>query len=431
MFQRITDSLFFKGRYNPQNLLGAIGKIIASNIDLSYVSDSVMKEISEQMKISSVILFLCKDKSVFSAKAIGSIKDSGINDGGKLYELIESIVRAPGENILVKDELSESDIKEMMASRRCSILLPLIVQDEIVGAIFLGDKSSGEAYSMEDIELLKILAPQVAVALKNSYLYEQVKEFNLNLQEKIDKATKELVDANKRLMSLDKLKDEFVSIASHELRSPMTIIQGYAWRILYDKNETLSAKNKERVERVYASTQRLIALVNDILDVSRIESGTMLFNNTNFNIAKLAEEIKKEISDSYSKKDLKVSVQNKNVYNVSADRDKIHQVIFNLMDNAIKFTPDGGKIDILFSQDGNYISTTISDSGIGIKESDIGNLFTKFTRLDNSLSPSYRTKGTGLGLYLSKKIVDKSQGTISVTSKFGQGSKFTFTLPKA
>ena len=277
---------------------------------------------------------------------------------------------------------------------KTSIVYPIIAKDKVLGTLIFSLSKSESQISEEEWSILDSFVGAVGISLDNALLFES-----------LSKTTEQLKQANIRLQELDKLKDEFVSLASHE-------------------------DNRHKLQRIRLSAQRLIDLVNDNLDVSKIESGAMEFKPVDFDISKLSVEVKDELLETYSKKNIKLEVQVGN-YNVHADRDKTHQVLINLINNAIKFTPAGGIIEVSFTTKDKYLETTVSDSGSGIKPEDMSKLFVKFTRIENSVSPIATTSGTGLGLYLTKKIVEKSGGGISVQSVFGKGSKFTFSLPSA
>ena len=293
----------------------------------------------------------------------------------------------------------------------------------------MGEKSSGDFYSADDIEVLQIFTPEMAIAVKNSQSYEEIKMFNITLALEVKKATRRLRSANKKLKVLDQMKDEFVSIASHELRTPMTAIKGYLWLVL-NKDRKIPAKTKKHLDRAYESTERLISLVNDMLNVSRIEGGRIELIPKKFNLSQLVYEVKDEISSKSEEKAILISVDSPKKLPITADEDKIHQVIINLVGNAIKFTPEKGKINIRLSKPNQReVQIDISDTGIGIKKQDMDKLFTKFGRLDTSLSPAQKTSGTGLGLYISKNIIELSGGKIWVDSTPGKGSTFSFTLP--
>ena len=303
---------------------------------------------------------------------------------------------------------------QMVLKTKTAIVYPVIAKDKILGAlIFTLTKSESEMKEVE-WQILESFVGAVGIALDNALLFKSVKDQEESLKV-----------ANERLKELDKMKDEFLSIASHELRTPMTIVKDYVSVMLNDKG--ISQENREMLEKVFVSTQRLIALVNDNLDVSKIESGTMQFEPTEFDISKLAFEVKDELTEKYTKKKQKVEVQVGN-YNVKADRNKIHQVLMNLIDNAIKYSPDNGLIEVTFMQIENTLVTTIFDNGSGIKPENMSKLFQKFERVGDA-NTQQTIIGTGLGLYLCKMIVEKSGGEIRAESEEGKGTKFIFTLP--
>lgn len=295
---------------------------------------------------------------------------------------------------------------------KTSIVYPIIAKEKVLGTLIFSLSKSESEIKEEEWSILESFVGAVGIALDNALLFRSLND-----------KTKQLEEANIRLEEFDKLKDEFVSLASHELRTPMTVIKDYTAEIL-DEKSGLSLENQQRLAKIHDSAQRLIAIVNDNLDVSRIESGAMEFKPTNFDISALSVEVRDELSDEYSKKQQKVEVMVGN-YMVYADKDKTRQVLTNLIGNAVKYTPEKGIIEVSFKANEKSIMTTVSDTGTGIKEEDLQKLFGKFERLENTVS------GTGLGLYLSKKIVEKSGGTIGVESLFGKGSKFFFTLPLA
>lgn len=297
---------------------------------------------------------------------------------------------------------------------RSSIVYPIIAKDKILGTINFSLSKPEAEIKEEEWEILDSFVGAVGIALDNALLFKSVTD-----------SAQRLKEANAKLQELDKMKDEFLSIASHELRTPMTIVKDYVSVMLNDKS--LSQENREMLEKVFVSTQRLISLVNDNLDVSKIESGTMQFDPVDFDISKLAVEVRDELSEKYTSKNQKLEVMVGD-FNVKADRNKIHQVLMNLMDNAVKYTPENGLIEVTFMKIENTLVTTIFDNGPGIKPEDMSKLFQKFERIGD-VNTQQTITGTGLGLYLCKMIVEKSGGEIRAESEEGKGTKFIFTLP--
>jgi signal transduction histidine kinase len=268
------------------------------------------------------------------------------------------------------------------------------------------------------------------VAILNTLQYAEIKKFSETLKLEVERATEELRSANKRLQEVDRLKDEFLQVTSHNLRTPMTTIIGYVW-ILLRQMQDLPPESEQKLKRVYNCSQHMLALINDMLDVSRIESGRLQMMFESVNIANLARDVRDELEGLAEDKKITLTVHSEEGFLVKADRNRTHEVLVNLLGNAIKFTPDGGLVTITFRQKGDFVITSISDTGIGISAEDMHHLFHKYGRIETpSLSPIPQSSGTGLGLYICKKVVELSGGSILVSSEPGKGSTFTFSLPK-
>jgi signal transduction histidine kinase len=251
-------------------------------------------------------------------------------------------------------------------------------------------------------------------------------------QVSLTRITQEVYKMNAQLHQLDKLKDDFVSIASHELRTPMTAIRSYVWMAINRSDMQLSERMKRYLQRTLISTERLINLVNDMLNISRIESGRVDIRPQPFSLGTLITDVIFEVDAKAKERGVTVVCPQVQLPNVFADADKVHQVLLNLIGNALKFTPKGGRIDLLTFSDGNYVEVSIKDNGVGISKEDLYKLFTKFGRLDNSYVAAATSGGTGLGLYICKSLVELMGGKIKASSEgIGKGTTFTFSLPIA
>ena len=230
---------------------------------------------------------------------------------------------------------------------------------------------------------------------------------------------------------LQQLKDEFLSVASHELRTPMTIIKSYLWMIGTEKHGPLTHQQKEYIKKAILSTERMIALINDILNISRIEQGDMKLDISRVEIVEVINELLIDFRLKASEKGIRLEHEPKasKIY-VYTDTQKLREIIVNLVGNAIKFTQKGNVVVTL--EDGQtHAKVSISDTGIGLKPNDLKRLFHKFERLDNSYQKVAEAGGTGLGLFIVKLFVEKMGGEVGVKSAGqGKGSTFWFTLPK-
>lgn len=434
LFEKYTDKVFFRNQYEPEMLLGTLSKVMSKTIILSELSDLVLKEILGQLKISFGNLVLVGDGTMEWVNGKNEMDQIAADDEKVLLGLVRDLVNTPGENVLVSDEQDDaSQEKEFMRKYNIEILLPLVVENKVVGTIILGNKSSGDIYSSQDIDILKILAPEVAVAVRNALSYEEIKRFNITLKEEVDKATEDLQKANEHLKQLDKLKDEFVSLASHELRTPMTIIKSYLWMVLQDKKAKLTDQQKLYLERAFTASDGLINLVNDMLNVSRIESGRFSIEKQDIDITDLVKTTVTELTPEAEKRGLKLefNLRNSVPKTISIDPERIKQILINLIGNSMKFTHDTGRIEVSLSSENNMVVVRVADNGVGISKENMAKLFQKFGLLRESYEKS-DVQGTGLGLYISKSIVELHSGRIWAESEGeGKGTVFTFTLPES
>lgn len=331
-----------------------------------------------------------------------------------LSERIVKTTENPFEFIEFQSEMPSTPETDLKINS--TLVFPIIIRNQELGAMVVSHKSPVHALSEYDWDLLQRLVNMVGISLDNAILYNEVQS------------------TNQKLKVLDRLKDEFVSLASHELRTPMTAIKSYLWLFLEDNRQKLGDQQRMYVERAYLSTDRLINLVNDMLNVSRIESGRLIINKKPSDIATIITDVVNEVMPTVTeqKKTLTFAKPEKQVPLVLADPDKIKQVITNLVGNSIKFTPDGGAISIGLKLNGESVTVSVKDNGKGISRQDMGKLFKKFGIVGTTSVLTHGAQSTGLGLYICKSIVELHNGTIWVESEGdGKGSIFSFTLPVA
>lgn len=230
-----------------------------------------------------------------------------------------------------------------------------------------------------------------------------------------------------RERELEKLKDEFVSLASHELRTPMTAVKGLISMILEGDYGAVNEMLKDPLSDIAKSTDRLIELVNDMLDISRIEAGRIKFTISSVSIPELVTEVVGMLKPIADQKNIKLEIKGFNALKVWADENKAKQILINLISNAIKFT-DSGSVIVSYEVRGRFVCISITDSGIGICKENQSKLFGKFTQLGSTQTG--RPQGTGLGLYISREFARKMGGELWIEhSEIGKGSTFTFALP--
>ena len=301
---------------------------------------------------------------------------------------------------------------------RTVLATPLLRQGVPIGVILIR-RMEVRPFSDRQIALLETFADQAVIAIENVRLFQETQDKNRQLE-----------IANERLQELDRLKSDFVANVSHELRTPLTAIKGAVDLILREVPGPLTERQIHYLTRVRSNTQHLAGLINDLLDLSKIEEGKVELQAERVSLGGLIHEVMETLKPLAAEKSIELEAALEPTMLVWADRDKVTQVLTNLIGNAIKFTPPRGKVMISsMTQNQDWAQVSVSDTGAGISTEERGKIFDKFYQIAANGEP--KPKGTGLGLAICKTLVELHSGKIWVESELGKGSTFYFTLPAA
>jgi signal transduction histidine kinase len=293
----------------------------------------------------------------------------------------------------------------------------------------LGTKRSGSLYGRQDVKAIEIIANELVIAIQNALRFEEIEKFNVTLQQKVDDATKKLRHTNEKLKEMDETKDEFISMASHQLRTPLTSVKGYLSMVLEGDAGDVKPMQEKLLNQAFTSSQRMVYLIADLLNVSRLRTGKFVIESIKANLADIVDGEVQQLKETASSRKLDLVYEKpENFPTLMLDETKLRQVVMNFIDNAIYYTPSGGTITVKLEDKQNAAEYTVTDTGMGVPKADQQHLFTKFYRAGNARKA--RPDGTGLGLFMSKKVIIAQGGAIIFKSKEGEGSTFGFTLPK-
>jgi signal transduction histidine kinase len=298
-------------------------------------------------------------------------------------------------------------IKGLRTSR--FLVIPMIARGEPVG-VFAGDnKPSGRPIGREMVELLQTFASHGAVAIANARLFQTIE------------------DKSRQLEVASQHKSEFLANMSHELRTPLNAIIGFSEVLGERLFGELNEKQEEYLKDIHASGQHLLSLINDILDLSKIEAGRMELELTDFHLPTALDNALTLVRERAGRRGIALHMAaDERLDYVRADERKVRQVVLNLLSNAIKFTPDGGRIEVRAKPVNGSVEVSVADTGVGIAPEDQEAIFEEFRQVGTAAK---KVEGTGLGLTLSRKFIELHGGKIWVESQLGTGSTFTFTIP--
>ncbi len=317
--------------------------------------------------------------------------------------------------IHIPDIATDPDLLEVspavrITKSRTVLAVPMIQGDEALGVIVL-TRVSVRPFAEREVQLVQTFADQAAIAIQNVKLFNEIRQ------------------KSQLLEVASRHKSEFLANMSHELRTPLNAIIGFSEVLLERMFGEINPKQEEYLSDVLSSGRHLLTLINDILDLSKIEAGRMDLERGNFSLRTALENGVTMVRERASRHEIQLGLDvGAELEEISGDERKVKQVIYNLLSNAVKFTPDGGRVDVSAAREDGHVRVVVRDTGIGIAPSDQERIFEEFSQVGRD--PERSREGTGLGLTLSKRFVELHGGRITVESTPGKGSAFTFTLPQ-
>ncbi|OGU73248.1 MAG: hypothetical protein A2V93_03000 [Ignavibacteria bacterium RBG_16_34_14] len=419
--------------------------LINQNPTLKEISEATLRKIIKTSNLLVGALYLV-DKEEISLLSSYGLKEEYTNYKSEFFEPViknhETIEINSGGNLpVINTGMLSIEIRSLL-------IVPVLYNGKVIAVLELGgfDKPTPEAR-----EYLSNIQEQLAIGLTNATALVQLENFVSELKrlnneyqkqnEQITKQNEKLVELHKELkekadeLAIQKeraeesthMKSQFLANMSHELRTPMNSILGLSELIL--ESSSLKGKNKERLEVVLKSGKRLMNLINDILDLSKIEAGKMEIREEQLLLDELIDDVENAITPLTLNKNIEFKLTKKiNTHiQISTDKGRITQVLINLLSNAVKFTEKGQVELIISAPDSDALKFDIVDSGIGMSQSDLQIIFEEFRQIDGTTTRKYG--GSGLGLTICKKIADMLNGSISVQSEIGKGSTFSFSIP--
>ncbi len=430
-FDKTSNRIFYQDAYDSQELLDGINKVLVSTIELDKLLSGVAGVIADTLK-TEYCIFWIKEMTGTKERIIGVPQK---NFDKREIAAIRAITPTLKVKTVITDELDDdqSKLRTILKKNDIDVLIRLTDTPtkaiEGIGYITLGSKRSGSSYSNQDLKALEIIADELVIAIQNSLRFEEIKNFSITLQQKVDDATRQLRLTNEKLRQLDQTKDDFISMASHQLRTPLTSIKGYVSMVMEGDVGKITKQQYKLLDQAFISSQRMVYLIADLLNVSRLRTGKFVIESKETNLAETIEGELLQLTETAKGRGLELSYTKPKDFPVlMLDETKIRQVIMNFVDNAIYYTPSGGHIKVAVEDTGHTIEFSVSDDGIGVPKSEQHHLFTKFYRAGNAKKA--RPDGTGLGLFMAKKVVVAQGGTIVFKTQENKGSTFGFSFSK-
>lgn len=434
-------------------LLFEVSRAVTAALDITLIAEMVIEAIVEKLQGSSCCIFLMNEQGELELRGSRGLSAEFINSHGlKFLEDTAQKALVYGENLIVDNfAVSYPHLQALLRSEQVEMVIsmPLIVGDRKLGVLSI-NTNDREDFPPERIELLSVFARQLAVAIQNAQLYERIQQFSKELEEKIEVATldlgqanEQLKFANEKLRVLSQAKSEFITIVSHELRSPLTSVLGFTDLLLQGETGLLNETQKEFIGIINQNTKRQIDLINNLLNLSKIEAGKVELKKEWIDLEKLVHGVVHNFRFLLLEHNLEVKMISppEMLPKVFVDEGQILLVVTNLLTNAVKYVSPGGEVVIQIHREGPMLQLAMYDTGDGIDDKDFPHIFERFFR--SSKMKAKNIIGTGLGLTISKSIIEMHGGRIwaqspvpaaeqvnfSASLRNHRGTKFSFTLP--
>ncbi len=398
--------------------LGEVGQAISSTLDLQTVLRTIVARATQLTGVDAGVIYeYDEQREVFEPRATEGLEEEivqmlvatpirkGQGATGRLAEVPEPIQLAD-----VRDLAEQIPVHEVLvrAGYRALLAVPLVREDHLIGGLTVFRKTPGE-FAPGTVDLLRTFATQSALAIQNARLF------------------REIADKSRQLEVASQHKSEFLANMSHELRTPLNAIIGFSEVLVERMFGELNEKQDEYLKDIHASGTHLLSLINDILDLSKIEAGRMELESTDFDLPTAIENALILVRERAARHGIALhQTVDERLGQVRGDERKIKQVLLNLLSNAIKFTPEGGRIEVRAEPGDGLVEVSVSDTGVGIAPEDQEAVFEEFRQVG---ARATKQEGTGLGLALARKFIELHGGRIWVKSAVGVGSTFTFTIP--
>lgn len=428
---RLTNKIFYRDAYDVQVFFNDFNQLLVATVELEELLSTTTKLIADTLKADYAVVVLTQDGSQ-SVLSNGAGSKFTAKQRMQLLHHDNAIMkmRIP---VIVADYLPTTDheLRHVMHDTNIAMIAHLggFSKDAQIGYLLIGSKKSGNSYNSQDINVIETVANELVIAIQNALRFKEIEQFNLTLQEKIEDATRKLRRTNEKLRQLDETKDDFISMASHQLRTPLTSVKGYVSMVIDGDAGPLTPLQKKLLNQSFISAQRMVYLISDLLNVSRLRTGKFVIEPVPTNLATIVSEEVKQLVETAKGRNLELTYHKPEHFpSLMLDETKTRQVIMNFVDNAIYYTPSGGHITINLIDKPQAIELTVVDDGIGVPKAEQHHLFSKFYRANNAKRA--RPDGTGLGLFMAKKVIIAQGGAIIFKSQEGKGSMFGFTFAK-
>lgn len=412
-----------------ENFIQLIPSLFEINLNSDKAGSTIFKKLSSIIGFDEGFIYFLNPDSLQLKYTFKTHTNYKLNEVFPLAQNLKKNLFSKEGEILHPDSEFIKAVGLSELKKKSWIMAKISVKSTVFGVILLTKQEAG-FYQDKDLTILNAAASILSYVLKDLELSNvfkiQLKALKDGIVEK-NEAYKTIKEQNEKILEADRVKNEFLANISHELRTPLNSILGFSDILSAKLYGDLNRKQEEYINDIKVSATHLLGMINGILDMSKLEANAMKIVKSTFWISRAVDEAANILAPLAEKKNIKINKKLKEDFEIFADYQKIQQILFNLVSNAIKFTPENGEVDILVTRGEDSFKLVVHDTGIGIDEKYHGKIFAKFVQLDSAYTK--KESSTGLGLTITKELVELHGGKISLVSEVNNGSTFIIEIP--
>jgi signal transduction histidine kinase len=416
---------FSRGTRNPQRVVDAFNREVLNLRGVQELADLLRQTLRSAVYTTRVRLLVLASEAGDSPAG----EAPGLALDEELRALFARLNREVDASALEHYQLApplEQKLAALLAEQQAEVAVPLVHEGTLLGLVCLGEKQHLRPYTRDDFALLERIRPPATIALSNALLYDRLHEFTVSLERRVEQRTRELSEANKKLLDLDRVKSKFFANITHELRTPLTLILAPLEDLLLKMDDRAAAEDLSIMHR---NGLRLLRSINALLDLAKLDAGELRLRLGPVRLNQFAEAAVRSFRPIAARQGITLSFSPvEGDDRIIGDSEKLDLVMGNLLANAVKFTDPGGSVEVRVLDDADWLAISVKDTGIGIATEQLDRIFDRFAQVDSGTTRRY--EGAGIGLALVKEITTLHRGSIAVSSRLGEGSEFRVRLPR-
>jgi signal transduction histidine kinase len=433
-FFRLSNKYFFSSLYDVREVISSLNSSLRSSLEIKKILPAVGEILSRAFHSEKIgVINYNSGKNLWSV-----LYNSGFQfeDSKKIslsYEVLAGFL-SDGNRPVVVSKIKEGPLQQFSAvvdfleKLDVVVVVPITIKGKLTSLLLFGPKESGDSYNREDLKVLEAVGTEIAISMENALLYQRTKKFNIELKDKVNKATKKLQEQNEELQKVNRIKNEFISVTSHQLKTPLatTKLNLEIFGLKFQKQ--IPAEANTMVENLTNTNNQLIKLVEELLDIARIEDSRLKIDIEPLDIVAMVKQMVAEFKPLADKRSIKVVEDYEVIPPLNFDRNILSKGIANFVSNGIKYNREKKNLWVSVKSNAEGVLIAVKDEGIGVPEAEKPKIFQKFYQATNAAAASFESS-TGLGLYITRTSIETLGGKVWFEAEENKGSTFFIQLP--